>query len=113
MGDELTELVNELPQGLKLEVSLFIHEDTYKKISFLNESSSSFIAWICPLLRPLLSTPGEYIYFEADEISCIYFLKAGDCGFVLPRHNNIKYIDCNIGCFFGVIDIVGGCLDAN
>lgn len=26
---------------------------------------------------------------------------------VLPRHQNVKYIDFNIGCYFGVEDIVG------
>lgn len=33
--DELNEFMDVLPQGLKIEVSLFIHERTYKKISFL------------------------------------------------------------------------------
>ena len=33
--DELNEFMDVLPQGLKIEVSLFIHEKTYKKIWFL------------------------------------------------------------------------------
>ena len=33
--DDLNSFVNELPQGLKVEVSLFIHEQTYKKIKYL------------------------------------------------------------------------------
>ena len=50
--DDLAEFLDDLPQGLRLEVSLFVHEATYKKIKFLKERSSSFIAWICPLLKP-------------------------------------------------------------
>ena len=52
--DELNEFMDVLPQGLKIEVSLFIHERTYKKISFLRGQAWSFIAYICPLLKPLL-----------------------------------------------------------
>ena len=33
--DELTQFLDVLPQGLKIEVSLFIHEKTYKRIWFL------------------------------------------------------------------------------
>ena len=33
--DELNEFMDVLPQGLKIEVSLFIHEKTYRKIWFL------------------------------------------------------------------------------
>jgi hypothetical protein len=49
--------------------------------------------------------------FERDELNCIYFLQRGKAGMVLPRHQNIKYIDFNIGCTFGISDIVGGCLE--
>ncbi len=37
----------------------------------------------------------------------MYFLKGGKCGFVLPKHRNIKYIDIHVGGYFGLIDIVG------
>jgi hypothetical protein len=53
--DDLNAFVDDLPQDLKIEVSLFIHEQTYKKIKFLLNRSDSFIAWICPLLRPCLN----------------------------------------------------------
>jgi len=49
----------------------------------------------------------DYIYFEGDEITCIYFLKRGSCGFVLPQYSNIKYIDVDAGATFGLVDIVG------
>ena len=35
--NDLNVFVEELPSKLKVEVSLFIHEETYKKILFLNE----------------------------------------------------------------------------
>jgi CRP-like cAMP-binding protein len=86
--------ISDLPKNLAIEVSLFIHESTYKKISFLRENASeSFLAWICPILIPEVVSQLDYVYFEGDEIKSIYFIKSGECGFVLPRYSNIKYID--------------------
>lgn len=39
-------------------------------------------------------------------------MRQGTCGFVLsPRYNNIKYVDFNFGCVFGVVDILGSLLN--
>lgn len=75
--DELNEFMDVLPHGLKIEVSLFIHEKTYKQIWFLQDQAWSFIAFICPMLKPLLCQEGEYVYQDGDEVNSIYFLKEG------------------------------------
>lgn len=49
---DINSFVSELPHKMKLEVSLFIHELTYKKIDCFKGRSSAFIAYICPLLKP-------------------------------------------------------------
>lgn len=74
---------------------------------FLKDKSMSYIAWICPLLKPYYLQNNEYLYFEGDEILSIFFLKNGNCGFVLPKYENVKYIDIKIGSNFGIEDIVG------
>lgn len=99
---------------MAIELSLFVHESTYKKIIFLrNNASESFLTWICPLLKPAIYDEQEYIFFDGDEISCVNFMKQGDCGFVLARHQNIKYIDITPGNAFGIIDIVGSMLNSD
>ena len=96
---------------MAVEVSLFIHEATYKRIHFLkNNSSEAFLAWICPVLKPEVIQENDYIYFEGDGVTCMYFMKDGNCGMVLPRHSNIKYIEIKSGNYFGIIDIVGSML---
>lgn len=102
------EFLDQLPLNLKLEVAPFIHEQTYRNIQFIRQQSSSFINWICPLLVPVIHAPGEFIYFERDEVTCIYFFKAGSAGMVLPRHQNKEYIRFQVGCYFGVSDIIAG-----
>ena len=55
----------------------------------------------------MVKSKDEYIFFEEDDISCIYFLQEGKCGFVLPRHKNLLYVNLNKGMYFGVSCIVG------
>lgn len=86
---------------------MFVYEKIYKKVVYLQQRSSSFIAWICPTLMPIFQLAHEYIYFEGDDISYIYFLNEGECGLVLPRHNNVMYVKFELGCTFGLIDIIG------
>ena len=108
--EELNHFVEELPHKLKIEVSIYLHEKTYKLIPFLQNRSNSFKAWICPLLKPYLVLEKQFIYSDDDEITHIYFLREGKCAFVLPKHDNAKYINVTPGCFFGIIDIVGSVL---
>ena len=109
---DLHEFIETLPHSLRLEVSLFVFEKTFKQIDFLKERPVSFIAWICPLLKPLLMTRDTYVYFEGDEITCIYFLKKGPAGYVLPRFNNQIYIKLLQGQHFGISCIVGSFIES-
>lgn len=48
----------------------------------------------------------QYIYYETDQITEIYFLTKGNAGFVLPFKRNIVYIEIEKGDQFGEIDFV-------
>ena len=74
---------------------------------FLHEKSNSFVAWICPLLLPVIFSEEEFIFFEGDDIGCIFFLSKGNTSYVLPKHNNQRYVTISEGESFGVVDIIG------
>ena len=93
-----------------MELSVYLYKDLYSKLYFLQDKSSSFLAWICPLFKPVVVGIHQYIYFEGDDVSCVFFLKKGSCGFVLPKHCNHKYVDINLGNTFGIVDIIGSVL---
>jgi hypothetical protein len=76
-------------------------------MTFLKTQSMSYIAWICPLFKQYVVMENEYLYMEGDEITAIYFLKAGKCAYVLPKYENSRYIDVGPGLDFGMEDIVG------
>lgn len=48
----------------------------------------------------------DYLYSEGDIATTISFLNKGDVGFVLPKYNNVKYINVDEGAHFGIIDIM-------
>jgi hypothetical protein len=82
--EEESSFVQELPQDLKVTVSLFLYENLFKSIDFLYDRPMVFIAWICPRLKPMVQNEGQYIYKDDDEVSCIYFMIDGEAGYVLP-----------------------------
>ena len=91
--NDINSFVYGLPHKYKLELSLFIHEKTYKKIEIFKGRSSSFISWICPLLKPMEYPKQSYIFFEGDDVTNIYFLTTGTAGFVFPKYENTTYIE--------------------
>lgn len=111
--EEQNQFFERLPQNLQNELAVFLYQQTQKDILFLRDKSTTFITWICPLLRPYIVTEKEYVYFEGDAIQYVYFLKSGEAGFVLPKHNNFKYIDINTGHEFGMLDVIGSILQAD
>lgn len=104
---ELNCFVEDLPHALKVELSLYIYEERYNKISFFLGKTPAFISWLCPLLKPAFYADDEYLYLEGDDISQMYFLITGSASFVLPSFSNTRYIDLIEGNHFGVIDITG------
>lgn len=105
--------VQGLSKKMKRQLSLHIHEKTYKKLNLLRHSKPAFVTWICPLLKPREYPSNEYVYLENDDVLHIYFLFKGSCGFVLPKYNNATYIEIHEGQHFGIIDIVHSMLQSD
>ena len=108
--DEFHHFINELPAKLKMETSQYIYDRIYKRLYFFNDKSSSFIAWVCPLLKPLLLSDNQFLFFEGDDIDCMFFHDSGSLGYILPKFSNVKYINLSVGCNFGIIDIVSSAM---
>ena len=110
---EINEFVEALPLSLKTKVNMQIYKETYSKIQFLQTKSDNFITWVCPLLKPVLVSQDQYIFYEGDVIDSIYYLCIGAAGFVLPFRQNIVYVEIMEGDDFGQADIVSCSIDCN
>lgn len=75
IDQDLFTFVEELPHNLKIQVSYYLHQETYKTIHFLQDKKISFIAWICPLLKQRFVLENEVVYSEGDQINNLYFMK--------------------------------------
>jgi hypothetical protein len=104
---DIHDYVEQLPHKLKVEVSKYLYKDLSLRLEFLKGKTPGFIAWICPLFKPVIFEMDKYIYFEGDDVSSVYLLKKGSCGFVLPKHQNSKFVHIDEGKMFGVADIIG------
>lgn len=104
--DQLVDFLQELPSDLKIEASYYYFENTIRQIKFFKSRSKTFIAWICPLLRPQSHRKEQYVFHENDHVTQIYYLKTGQAGYVLPRHKNMLYLKLEQGVQIGVNCIV-------
>lgn len=105
-----SEFVEDLPLTLKQELVRYVYEQVYTNVDFLKTKSSLFISWICPVLKTWATSPSEFIYYEGDVITRIFFVKSGSCDFVLPKYLNQPFLQIVEHTCFGVIDIVACCL---
>ena len=89
---------------------MYLYKDLFNTIYLLRHKNTSFLAWICPLFKPLVIDEGKYTYFEGDCVDCIHFIMKGECCMVLPKHDNTKYVKIGVGDVMGVTDIIGSAI---
>jgi len=67
-----------LPGGIKTEVSLHLKRDVIQRVPFFREASETFIREIANEMRPLVVTPGEYVFHSGDPAVNMYFISRGN-----------------------------------
>ena len=107
----VSDFVGDLPLDLKTPLSIHIYEEVYTQVDFLKNKDLRFISWICPILKTRVAAPNEYIFYEGDPVTRIYFVKSGACNYVLPKYANSAYIKVLSNSMFGFFDIVATLLD--
>lgn len=99
------DFISRLPQKLRNEMSNHIYKKMYLNISLLQDKPNAFLSWIFPLLEPYVLQEETYLFYENDDADMIYFHLKGSIGFVLPKFNNVKYINIVEGAHFGESDL--------
>jgi hypothetical protein len=75
--DEKSVFLNELPAGLRIELSYLMHRYLVDEIEFFKGKPERFVAMIGPLLKPVRIPRGEFVFTEgeyADESSFLITL---------------------------------------
>lgn len=111
--EEMNKFLDDLPHKLKIDLSLFIYEERYKHIKFFDDKSTSFLQWVCRLLRQQIYEESVNIYHEEEDITQVHFLMKGKACFILPQYQNIPYIKVRLGEEFGIVDFMASSVKHN
>ncbi len=105
LGYDETTVLAELPPSLRTEVSLVLKQDFIQKVPFLKGASQELIRDIALELRPVVFTPGDYV-FRAGEIGRhMYFISHGTVEIISADGRHI-YTTLSDGDFFGEIALL-------
>ena len=74
--DELA-ILSGLPPGLTTEVTLFLKRDIIQKVPFFRGANEEMIREIAMQMRPLVFTPGDFVFREGEPGQEMYFVSRG------------------------------------
>jgi len=72
-----TSMLNMLPWGLRSEVSMYLRREVIESVPFFREASESFLREVADSLRPIVVTPGEFVFRFGDSPRYMYFISIG------------------------------------
>ena len=77
LGYNESDFIIDLPDGLKTEVELYLKRDMLEKIPLFKGISDKFIREVSLCLKPVVYTPGDYIFRRGDKGTKMYFVIRG------------------------------------
>ncbi len=101
-GFDESKFLEGLPDSLKSELSISLKKEAIEKIPLFEQQNEDFLEEVAVHLKPLVSTPGDYIFKEGDEGKNVYFLISGELEVLSGVEEKIVSI-LHEGDFFGEI----------
>jgi hypothetical protein len=105
LGYDESTILSELPASLRTEVSLVLKQEFIEKVPFFKGASRELIRDIALELRPLIFTPGDYIFRAGDLGRHMYFISRGTVE-VLAAARQSLLATLTDGDFFGEIALL-------
>jgi len=100
--DEST-IISALPPSLQTDVSLFLKRDIIEKVPLFRGASNEFIREIALQMRPVVFTPGDFVYKAGEQGNDMYFITRGELEVIA---NGAAQSTMKEGDFFGEIALV-------
>ncbi len=101
-----TSMLNLLPWGLRSEISMYLRREVIERVPFFREASDSLMREIADSLRPVVVTPGEFVFRIGDRARYMYFINAGSVEVLDLDGSTIGTLD--EGDFFGEMALLEG-----
>ena len=98
-------VIQDLPEPLRISVSLYLNQDIIEKVPIFEQASPEFIKEVIMHLKPLVFTPGDYIVTAGELGDEMYFISKGSVDVVSPD-GTIVYATLTTGQFFGEMALI-------
>lgn len=105
LGYDEMSVLSQLPPTLRTEVALFLIRDILVKVPMFQGAEESFLKEIALELRPVVFTPGDFVFREGDPGNEMYFISRGRLD-VLSGDGSILFKTLGEGDFFGEIALL-------
>ncbi len=105
LGYDETSIVQGLPPGLLVEVSLFLKRDIIQKVPFLKGAGEDLIREIALVMHPVVYTPGDFVFRAGEPGTDMFFIARGHCE-VVGTDGATIVATLREGDFFGEIALL-------
>lgn len=103
-GFDEADFLKGLPVNLKRQVALYLKRDLLAGIALFREADPEFIEAVALHLRPIVFTPGDFIFRAGELGRDMYFIIQGKVKILTPDHNQVL-ATLNDGDCFGEISL--------
>ncbi len=104
-GFDESAVLDELPSSLKLQVALHLNKEIIEKVPMFNGAPDDLIRQIVLNLKPVLYTPGDFIFRKGEMGDQMYFISRGKVE-IVSEDGNTVFATLSDGSFFGEIAIL-------
>ena len=104
-GYDESSVLADLPDPLKVSVSLHINKEIIEKVPIFQHASEDLIKEIIMNLQPVVFTPGDYVVIAGEVGFDMFFISKGSVD-VLSADEKVRYTSLTSGAFFGEIALL-------
>lgn len=104
-GFDESAVLDELPSSLKVQVALHLNKEIIEKVPMFRGAPEEFIRQIVLNLKPVLYTPGDFIFRKGEMGDQMYFISRGKVE-IVSEDGNTVYATLADGSFFGEIALL-------
>ena len=105
LGYDEASIVQGLPPGLLVEVSLFLKRDIIQKVPFFKGAGDELIKEIALVMQPVVYTPGDIVVRAGEPGADMFFIARGHCE-VIGTDGRTVVATLREGDFFGEIALL-------
>ena len=104
MGYDEAAVMADLPQGLRTEVALYLRRDFIERAPLFSNASHELVREIALQLRPVVYTPGDYVFRAGHYGRHMYFIGRGQVEIVAGDGHTVATL--KDGDFFGELALL-------